>query len=74
MQYVTCVIKVICYDGKVQPLSRSTGIFHSSAKFAMVKLPMSYGNTWFTSPMNMIALFSYPDMHTLCMNVVGSVW
>ena len=73
MQFFICVIKVLCHHANVQLLSRSTPMFHSLTKFAMVKPLRSYGNCLNVSPLNMVLLFSYPYMYTAFMNEVGSI-
>ena len=50
----------------------STGIF-SSTKFSMVQPLTSYGNSWNTLLLNMLALVSSPGMQNACMNEVVTV-
>ena len=56
----------------VQSLSGNTGMFKSPAKVGIVKPNITYGNSWYTSPLKEPKLFSYPVMCSACMNVVGS--
>ena len=59
-------------DGNIQPLSQNTGMFNSPAKFVIVKPDLSYENSWNTSQLKMVKLFSCPIMCSTWMNDAGS--